>query len=162
MDFVKQWWKDPKQLQPLEKAYKNNAKALIGLRNLKKAGKVTDKTIETANQQLLKVCMPELTPARLIVGRQLKAEYVKQANIGCIPTLAIETAISEHEWSVQDGSGTDSNTLIDKFHLISALPYVDEIVSNDRFFHRVYPIIKGTGHVRAKLLRNDEFLTGFS
>jgi hypothetical protein len=53
-----------------------------------------------------------------------------------LPTIAIETAISEYEW-VSVG-GADRNTLIDKFHLISALPYVDEIVSNDKFFHEIY------------------------
>ena len=37
----------------------------------------------------------------------------------------------------------DRNTLIDKFHLIAALPYVDEIVSDDDFFHKIYPVAPG-------------------
>jgi hypothetical protein len=38
---------------------------------------------------------------------------------------------------------------------------VDEIVSDDGFFHKTYPIAIETGHVRAKLLRNAEFLARF-
>ena len=29
---------------------------------------------------------------------------------------------------------------------------MDEIVSEDKFFHKLYPIAEKTGHVRAKLL----------
>ena len=64
--------------------------------------------------------------------------------IQAIPTLAIETAISEQEWIAKDGRGADRNTLIDKFNLISALPYVDEIVTNDAFFRKVYPFAATT------------------
>jgi hypothetical protein len=74
-------------------------------------------------------------------------------------TLAIEKAISEQEWNAQ--GHTDRNSLIDKFHLISALPYVDEIVSDDKFFHLIYPAAVKTGHVRAKLIKNGEFLARF-
>jgi hypothetical protein len=101
----------------------------------------------------------DATPAGLHVGREVKIDYVQQANIDAMPTLAIESAISEHEW-VSKG-GADRNTLIDKFHLISALPYVDEIVSDDKFFHELYPVAVKTGHVKAKLLGNAEFLNRF-
>lgn len=53
------------------------------------------------------------------------------------------------------------NTLIEKFHLISGLPCVDEIVSDDKFFHRIYPVAVKTGHVRAKLIGNAELLNRF-
>ncbi len=55
----------------------------------------------------------------------------------------------------------DRNTMIDKMHLISALPYVDQIVSEDKFFHAMYPVAKKTGHVRATLMGNAEFLKRF-
>ena len=106
-------------------------------------------------------CLPATTPAGLTVGPFLKAEYVRQVQIQEIPTLAIETAISEYEWVVRDGSGTDRNTLIDKFHLISALPYVDEIVTDDAFFEKVFPCAEKTGHVKAKLVKNNDFLKRF-
>ena len=56
---------------------------------------------------------------------------------------------------------TDANSLIDKFHLIPALQYVDEIVSDDNFLHRLYPVAEKTGYVRAKLIRFAEFLKRF-
>jgi hypothetical protein len=85
--------------------------------------------------------------------------YVQQVKVENIPSFAIEGAISEHEWASQGGA--DRNTLIDKFHLISALPCVDEIVSDDKFFHQIYPVAQKTGHVRAKLLSNSEFFMRF-
>ena len=111
------------------------------------------------DEQLVSGSLPKLTPGGLDVGPELKAEYAQQAKIENIPTLAIEAAISEHEWASQGGA--DRNTLIDKIHLISALPYVDEIVSDDGFFHRIYPVAVKTGHVRAKLMKNAEFLARF-
>jgi hypothetical protein len=93
------------------------------------------------------------------MGRDLRMEYVQQVNAEAIPSVAIETSISELEWISQGGE--DGNTLIDKFHMISALPYVDEIVSKDKFFHKVYPAAQKTGHVRAGLINNDEFFKRF-
>ncbi len=103
--------------------------------------------------------MPKSTPTGLEVPREIAAEYIERGTIDSVPTLVLETAISDHEWNVQGGA--DRNTLIDKFHLISALPYVDEIVPDDKFFHRLYPVAQKTGYVRAKLIGFDEFLKRF-
>jgi hypothetical protein len=103
--------------------------------------------------------LPKTTPAGLDIGRELRNGYVRQVKIENLPTIAIETAISDHEWVSQGGA--DRNTLIDKFHLISALPYVDEIVSNDKFFHEIYPWAQKTGHVKARLVSNEELLNRF-
>ena len=159
--FVQQWMEHPEQLEVLEKTYKDNEAALLGLRKLMKAGKLTDAIMMATNRKLLEVSMPEATPAGLAFGRELSTEYLDQANIGSIPMLSLEHAISLNEWNVQGQAGADRNTLIDKFHLISALHYVDEIVSDDGFFHEMYPVVQKTGHVRANLLRNEEFLKRF-
>jgi hypothetical protein len=53
------------------------------------------------------------------------------------------------------------NTLIDKFHVIPALPYVDEIISEDHFFESVYPATVKTGYVKARLVPNTKFLERF-
>ncbi len=158
-DFVKQWIEHPEQVRVLEASYKSSAESLIRLRELVKAGKVTDEIRKRVDEILVKLSLPKTTPAGLDVGHDLKIDYVQQVKIETISSLAIETAISEHEWVSQGGA--DRNTLIDKFHLISALPYVDEIVSDDEFFHEIYPAAKKTGHVRAKLLHNIEFLSHF-
>jgi len=124
-----------------------------------KQGKLTDEIRRRVDELLISGSMPKSTPAGLEVGRETQMEYVQQVEVQAIPSVAIEAAISEYEWASQGGA--DRNTLIDKFHLISALPYVDEIVSDDKFFHRIYPVARKTGHVRAKLLSNDEFLRRF-
>ena len=72
-----------------------------------------------------------------------REEYIAQATDSSILSLSIGGAVSEQERDNQGGA--DCNTLIDKFDLISALPYVDEIVSNDHFFHSVYPAALKTG-----------------
>jgi hypothetical protein len=156
VDFVRQWVQNPDQLRPIDETYAQNARNLIGLREHKKAGRLTEEIEKRVNEVLAKTFMPKTTPTGLHFGRDLTIDYVKQFNPDKIPTVAIETAISEHEWG--DKGGLDGNTMLDKIHLISALPLADEIVSNDQRFHDLYPIAKKTGHVKAVLLREAEFL----
>ncbi|SRR6266403_1232994 len=158
-NFVKQWIEHPEQLRELEEVYKKNADTLSQLRELMKQGKLTGEIRRRVDELLVIGSMPKSTPAGLDVGREAKMEYVQQVKVETIPSLAIEAAISAHEW-VSHG-GADRNTLIDKFHLISALPCVDEIVSDDKFFHKIYPVALKTGHVRAKLIGSAEFLKRF-
>jgi hypothetical protein len=158
-DFVKQWIEHPEHLKVLEEAYKKNEETLPRLREFTKQGKMTDEFRRRVDELLVTISLPKCTPAGLVVGREAKAEYIQQMNIASISSIAVETAISEHEWVSKEG--TDRNTLIDKFHLISALPHVDEIISNDKFFHEMYPLAQKTGFVKAKLLGNDEFLSRF-
>ena len=157
--FVKQWIAHPEQLEVLKRAYADNAKALTGIREARKAGKLTEEVKRQADQLLVKGSMPTSTPNGVAVGPEVARDYLSQVDVGLIPSLAIETAISEHEWA-RDG-GADSNTLIDKFHLISALPYVDEVVSKDKFFEEIFPIAQATGYVRARLVKNDNLCARF-
>jgi hypothetical protein len=157
--FVKQWIEHPEQLKVLEETYKKGVDTLLRLREIAKEGKLTDEMRRRVDEIFVTASLPKVTPAGLEVGRDVKLDYVRQVKIETLPTFAIETAISEHEWVSQGGA--DRNTLIDKFHLISALPYVDVIVSNDKFFHEIYPWAQKTGYVKAKLVGNDEFLNGF-
>lgn len=157
--FVEQWIKNPDQLEVLRKSYEKNAEALLGLRQAVKAGKITDAIRKQTNQAFLKRHMPETTPRGLKIPRELATEYVERADIRAIPSLMIETVIADNEWYVEGGA--DRNTLIDKFHLIPALPYVDEIVSDDAFFHTIYPVAQKSGHVRAKVIKFNEFLHRF-
>lgn len=156
---VEQWIQHPEQLQDLDQAYRDNVNALLGLRNLRKAGKLTDEVSRRLDKEVLKAEIPRATPSGLEIGPHIKADYLAQAKLETIPTLAIESAISEHEWNAKGGA--DRNTLIDKFHLISALPYVDEIVSDDRFFSTLYPVAGATGHVKAKLWKVGDFWKRF-
>lgn len=157
--FVEQWINHPDQFDELKRSYENNAKALDGLRQAIKDGKMTDEIRKRADQLFLKSVLPATTPNGLEIPRELAAEYVERGDIKSIPTRAIEHAISDHEWKSMER--TDANSLIDKFHLIPALQYVDEIVSDDNFLHRLYPVAEKTGYVRAKLIRFAEFLKRF-
>ena len=51
--------------------------------------------------------------------------------------------------------------MVDKFHLISALPYVDVIVSDDRYFHSIYPVMKSAPFLLAHVLRFEDFCKQF-
>lgn len=157
--FVEQWITHPQQLRVLKKAYISNATALTGMRNAINAGMVTAEIRRRADQDFVRGLMPKATPTGLAVGPPLTDEYLEQVDLARIPSLAIEIAISDHEWQAEGGA--DRNTLIDKFHLISALPYVDEIISNDNFFQKIFPAAARTGHVRAILLSNNQFLSRF-
>jgi hypothetical protein len=138
-DFVKQWIQHPEQLEVFEETFRTNADTLIRLRELVKTGKITEEIRNRVNEILVKLSLPKTTPAGLDVGRGLKIDYIQQVKAETIASFAIETAISEHEW-VSKG-GEDGNTLIDKAHMISALPYVDEIISKDKFFMYCLPTL---------------------
>lgn len=157
--FVKQWIEHPDQLDVLKKSSDDNAKALEGLRKAVKDGKMTDEIKKQADQVFFKAAMPVKTPGGLEIPRELSHEYLQQADARSIPTRAIEHAISDHEWKSM--GRTDANSLIDKFHLVPALQYVDEIVSDDKFLHRLYPIAEKTGYVKAKLITFEEFVKRF-
>lgn len=105
-------------------------------RQPKREGKLTEELRQRVDELLVAGSMPNITPAGLDISRDTKMEYFQQARVEAIPSLAIECAISAHEWISQGGE--DRNTLIDKFQLISALPCVDEIASDDTFFHRYF------------------------
>ncbi len=156
---VEQWIRHPDQFDDLKKTYEANAKALDGLRQAVKDGRMTDEVRKRADQWFLRAVIPATTPNGLEIPGALAREYVERGNINSIPTRAIEQAISDHEW--ESMGRTDPNSQIDKFHLIPALRYVDEIVSDDKFLHRLYPVAEKTGHVRARLLRFEEFLKRF-
>jgi hypothetical protein len=158
-DFVSQWIKNPEQLAVLQKAYASNATALTAMREATKAGKITEKIRRRTDQEFVRGLLTAATPSGVAVGREVVREYIEKVNLAGIPSLAIETAIADHEWT--DVGGADRNTLIDKFHMISALPYVDELVSDDKFFQKIFPVAQKTGHVKARLLSNAEFLGRF-
>lgn len=142
----------------LKKSVESNVNALQRLRELTAQGKLTEEIKRRVDAILLKASLPKRTPGGLEIGPEVKAQYLAQANISAIPTFAVETVISAHEWGENAVGMAVRNTWIDKFHLISALPWVDEIVSADPFFHAIYPVAKKSGHVRAVVKENDEFM----
>ena len=80
-------------------------------------------------------------------------------NINELPSLAIEFLIAEKSWANE--GRTDWNTMVDKFHLISALPYVDVIVSDDRYFHSILPALKSAPFPIARVLRFEDLCKRF-
>jgi hypothetical protein len=161
-DFVKQWVQNPSQLSPIVQSFEQSSKILTRLREQKKEGLITDRIRDTVNEILVRRILPEYTPSGVFVGREARNDYVQQVvetRAQAIPSIAIETAISEYSWLGY--GGVDRNTVIDKFLMISALPHVDELVTNDGGFHTLHPIASKTGHVRANVIHNEEFLKGF-
>jgi hypothetical protein len=158
-DFVAQWIRYPEQLAVLKKAYASNTTALTTMRKVTKAGKFTEDMRRLTDKKFVNGLVTAVTPSGVAVGSEVVREYIGKVNPADIPSIAIETAISDHE--LNNVGGADRNTLIDKFHLISALPYADEVVSDDTFFQKIFPVVQKTGHVKARLLSNAEFLARF-
>ena len=158
-DFVKHWIEHPEQLRTMKKSFQSEAEAILKIRDLVTNGKLTQAIQQEASRRWFELSMPKVTPAGLEITRETKAAYIAQARVNAIPTFAVEHAISVHEWS-QDAVGrVDSNTLVDKVHLISALPFVDEIITTDPFFSAIYPAARVSGHVKALLVSNEEFMS---
>lgn len=157
-DFVRQWIEHPDQLTIVKKSLEANAETLVKLRSLTAEGKITKEIKDETTKQLFKLSLPKTTPNGLQIGYETAAQYVEQAKISSIPTFAVEEAISENEWGQEAVGKADNNTFVDKMHLISALPYVDKIVTNDPFFRAIYPAAQKSGHVKAEIVTNETFL----
>ena len=157
-DFVRQWIREPEQLATLKSSIEKNIDVLQKLRELTAAGKLTEEIKKKTDEILIAASLPKTTPAGLEIGSEAKRDYLAQATVAAIPTFAVETEISAHEWGEDAVGKADRNTWIDKFHLISALPCADEIVTTDPFFHAIYPVAKQSGHVKAVVIKNDEFM----
>jgi hypothetical protein len=157
-DFVKQWIEHPEQLGIMKKSFESNAESLLKLRELATQGKLTEGVKKKAAERFFELSMPKSTPTGLEIGADTAAQYVAQASTSSIPTFAVEEAISVNEWGKEAVGKVDRNTFVDKIHLISALPFVDEIVSTDPFFRAIYPAAQKCGHVRAALLGNEELM----
>lgn len=157
-DFVRQWIEHPEQLNPVRKSLEGNAETLVKLRTLTAEGKITEEIKKQTTKQLFKLSLPKITPTGLEIGHETAAQYVEQAKISAVPTFAVEEAISENEWGEEAVGKADNNTFVDKMHLISALPYVDKIVTNDPFFRAIYPAAQKSGHVKAEIVGNEDFM----
>jgi hypothetical protein len=70
---------------------------------------------------LLKASLPKSTPAGLEIGDDAKTQYLAQASIAAIPTLAVETAISDNEWGDDAVGRADRNISSPHFHALMKL-----------------------------------------
>ena len=102
-DFVKQWIEHPEQLTVLKNAYASNATALAAMREATKSGRVTKEIRRRAKQHFVRPFVPASTPAGVVVGPETVHEYIDKADLAGIPSLAIETAIADHEWTEVEG-----------------------------------------------------------
>jgi hypothetical protein len=157
--FVEELINHPELRNDFESVCRLSVEASRSVRKDRKAGKLSPDRIRRAQERTIRAEAPNQTPSGLQIAPQLKEEYAKQAKVSAIPTMAIESAISEYLRTRNDY--TDRNSVIDKFCLFYAPPYVDEIVSNDKLFRIVYPEAEKSGHVRARLIRNEVFVARF-
>jgi hypothetical protein len=140
-----------------EQVFRKAGERQLRLRQTHKSGKITDAAKAVAQDKLLQSAMPSTTPAGLAFGTGLRSDYFRQTVPSRIRGIALETAISEFEWTMKK-SGAARNQLIDGFHLVTACPHVDMIVSRDNFFRAVYPTLERTGFVRAKLAPSSDLI----
>jgi len=157
--FVEGWINQPESMQPLIQSYQANADALRNLRKAVCEGRVTNAIKLEGDRQLIESFLPDRTPAGILVSREVRNNFLTSARIEQFPSLSVEAAIAEHSWRTTEEP--DWNSMVDKFHLISALPYVDIIVSDDDYFHAILPVVTPTGFVRATVIRFAEFCAEF-
>lgn len=157
--FVEGWIKKPELMEPILISCQKNVKAVMGLREAIDAGKLTAAHRKEGDRLLIQGFLPTETPNGITVGSETRASYLETASLQHFPTLAIEAQIAEHVWASEGQTGW--NSMIDRFHLISALPYVDVIVSDDRYFSALLPIAMRTGFVKAHVLNFTDFCKAF-
>jgi hypothetical protein len=158
-EFVEAWIKKPDLMRPIEQSYQSNASAMKSLRAALSAGKLTDAIRKQGDRKLVEGFLPSETPAGIVVDDGTRNRYLNSVNINDLPSLAIEFLIAEKSWA--NAGRTDWNTMVDKFHLISALPYVDIIASDDGYFHSILAVLKSAPFPLARVLRFEDLCTEF-
>jgi hypothetical protein len=159
-EFVEGWIKSPELMEPIVQSYQKQVRALTGLREALALGKVTTEVLKQGDRQYLERYLPKSTPNRLVLDAETKNAFLDQVTQADFPTLAIESEIAEYSWA--NKGRTDWNSMVDKFHVISSLHYIDIVVSDDRFFYLLLPQAQKTGYVRARVTRFSPFCIEFS
>ncbi len=158
-DFVEGWIKKPELMQSIERSQRQNAEALRNVRAAEAVGRLTRAIVDEGDRGLIKGFLPQRTPTGLLLDEGTKSQFLETVTIVDFPTLAIEAAISQYGWSSQ--GRTDWNSMVDRIHMISALPYVDLVVSDDKYFGRLFSVSESTPSVHAQLIRFCDFCKRF-
>jgi hypothetical protein len=158
-EFVEAWIKHPDLMRPIEESYAANANALKSLRSALAAGKLTSAIRQQGDRKLIEGFLPSETPAGIAVDSGTRNRYLDTVNVNELPSLAVEFLLAEKSWASKGGA--DWNTMVDKFHLIAALPYVDVLVSDDGYFHSILPILQSVPFPLGRVLRFADFCKEF-
>jgi hypothetical protein len=158
-DFVEQWIKNPNLMSPITESYKKNMEALIGLREALSLGKLTPDMMKEGDRRYLERHLPKTTPGGVLLDAGTKSAFLDEVTQRDFPTPAIESEIAEYSWANQ--GRVDWNSMIDKFHVISSVHYVDVVVSDDRYIYLLLPSAQKTGYVKAAVVKFKEFCARF-
>ncbi len=86
-------------------------------------------TLGPKTQQPLSVACPDFPQGifgeGVVLNAGTKSTYLDEVTLKDFPSISIEAEIAEYSWANQ--GRTDWNSMVDKFHLISALPYADVV-----------------------------------
>ncbi|HTQ60003.1 MAG TPA: hypothetical protein VMI32_07270 [Candidatus Solibacter sp.] len=158
-EFVEGWIIKPELMDSVIKSYQANAEALRDLRVAVLSGKLTPEFMKEADRKHIAMFLPERTPSKVVIDQTTKNNFLDTKSIYDFPCLSIESAIAEYSW--KNAGRDDWNSMVDKFHLISAMPYADIIVSDDRYFMLLLPIAQATGFAKAKVIKYRELCQRF-
>jgi hypothetical protein len=158
-EFVEGWIKNSQLMEPLIKSHLQNAEALKNLRAAIASGKLTAAIRAEGDRKLIEGFVPATTPEGIVIDAGTKSAYLDRVTPMTFPTLAIESEIAEYSWNNQ--GRTDWNSMVDKFHIIPALPYTDLVISDDRYIHLLLLVAKKTGFVKASVLKFMQFCNQF-
>lgn len=158
-EFVEEWIKNPALMVPLIESYERNMRALIGLREALALGQVSPVVMKEGDRKYIECHLPATTPNGVMLDARTKNAFLDKVTQKEFPTLAIESEIAEYSWTNQ--GRVDWNSMIDKFHVISSVHYVDIVVSDDRYFYLLLPSAQKTGYANATVMRFTEFCAKF-
>jgi hypothetical protein len=156
---VEGWIDNPGSMRFIIRSYEANADAIRNLRKAIAEGRVTSAIKREGDRRLIEGFLPTHTPAGVQLDRDVWNQFLDSARVEQFPSISIESAIAKHSWA--DTAEPDWNSMVDRIHLISALPYVDVVVSNDDYFHLLYRVASKTAFVRARVLNFADFCSQF-
>lgn len=119
---------------PIEEAFANNAKARTTTTRAWKQGWM-EANSQVVSREYVATLLPSRTPAGLEISEGLRREFLKQLNLEQFPSVAVEHAILDE--NLRTGASLSEQSFLDNQHGITALPYVEAVVSDDLRFTRM-------------------------
>ena len=127
-DFVLELQSGSASAKTIREAYEGAAEAQQGNAKFLRRKRITDALKKQADREFVSRLLPAYTPAGLAVDGVTKDKFLDQLDLQECPSIAVEIAISNDRLKLP---GLRWQTFVDLFHVISVLPYVDLLATND-------------------------------
>lgn len=129
-------------MAPITEAFLKNTESRQTIETAARNKQLTTSIKQEIHKQYLRQLLPAFTPSGLPISRQAHEDFLADFNLVQFPSVAVEVALSED--ALQFRIRLSKQAFLDRQHIVTALPYVDVIATDDR------KLVRSVGRIAAK------------